>query len=376
MSQRRDPEAVQLSAARMASLLLDGRAARGKDVGEVVGWFGAMQAQDIASVSWSLGVRTGQDRSAVATAFESGTILRTWPMRGTLHVVPARDARWMVAHLGQRARDGAQARRATLGLDAAEARRATDVLAEFLSDGRPATRAQCVAAMETAGIATGGQRAYHLLWYASACGVTCVGPNRGTEQTYALLDKWAPESLDLDRGAALATTAQRYFRSHGPATVHDLARWADLTVTDARAGVAAADGLVRRVVLGREMLAAEEVLDMLPRGSDADARLPARALPGFDELILGFRDRSAQLAPDWERLVVPGGNGVFSPTLVIDGQVVGTWRRRELSRRVEITAKPFTQLGSARRMAITRALLGYAGYVGLPPDIKWDDNDT
>ncbi|MGB8021155.1 MAG: winged helix DNA-binding domain-containing protein [Candidatus Nanopelagicales bacterium] len=376
MARRRNPEGSQLRAARMASLLLDDRAAGGRGAAEVVEWFGAMQAQDLASVKWSLGVRTGQDRSGVTSAFESGSILRTWPMRGTLHVVPGRDAKWMVAHLGRRARDGAQARRAVLGLDAAQSQRATEVLAEALADGQPATRAQCVAALGAAGIATDGQRAYHLLWYASACGVTCVGPNRGTEQTFALLAKWAPGGLDVDRQAALAITAERYFRSHGPATVHDLARWADLTVADARAGIAAAAGLVQQVIQGREMLAAEQVLDTLPAGGTPPARrprLPARALPGFDEFVIGFRDRTAQLDAAHERLVVPGGNGVFAPTLVLDGEVVGTWRRRELSGRVEITAKSFDRLAARARKTITKALVAYSDYVGLPPDIRWEN---
>lgn len=375
MNRQRGTEASQLRAARFASLLLDGRTADGRGVAEVVEWFGAMQAQDLTSVTWSLGVRTGQDRPGVRSAFESGAILRTWPMRGTLHVVPARDARWMVAHLGQRARDGAQTRRAALGFDSAQAQRATDVLAEALADGRTATRAECVAALRAAAIPTEGQRAYHLLWFACACGVTCVGPSRGTEQTFALLSKWAPGGLELDRPAALAITAERYFRSHGPATVHDLARWADLTVADARAGIASAQGLVKRVIQGREMLAAEQVLDTLHAGGKppgAPPGLPARALPGFDEFIIGFRDRTAQLDEAHEGLVVPGGNGVFAPTLVLDGRVVGTWRRRELSRRVEIIAKPFDRLAARARTTITRALVAYCDHVGLPADIRWE----
>jgi hypothetical protein len=356
---------------RMASLLLDEPGTGRHGVAEVVAWFGAMQAQDPAGVAWSLGLRTGSSRSEVADALATGEVVRTWPMRGTLHVVPARDARWMLEHLGRRALATATARRAALGLDPATADRAAEVLGAALAGGRVLTRAECVAELASAGIATPGQRAYHLLWYASALGITCVGPPRGREQTFARLDALAPVQNALDRPAALATIAERFVRSHGPVTVHDLARWADLTVADARAGIAAAPGLVHRTDgRGRAVVVAEEVLDSAPAGKSAGPA-PALALPGFDELVLGYRDRTAQLDADHEALVVPGGNGMFAATLVRSGRVVGTWRRRELARRVAITATPFARLPAPDRTALTRALEGYAGYLGLEPDITW-----
>ena len=75
-----------------------------------------------------------------------------------------------------------------------------------------------------------------------------MGPQRGKEQTFVLLDEFAPPAVELDRPAALATIAERFVRSHAPVSAHDLARWADLTVTDARAGLAAAEGVVAAVV--------------------------------------------------------------------------------------------------------------------------------
>jgi hypothetical protein len=101
--------------------------------------------------------------------------------------------------------------------------------------------------------------------------------------------------------------------------------------------------------------------------------MPARALPGFDELVLGYRDRTAQLDADHERLVVPGGNGVFGNTLVVDGRVVGTWRRRELARSVEITATPFARVAAPDRRRLAAALEEFATFVGRPSRITWSD---
>ncbi len=357
---------------RMARLLLDAPGGRGRSVADVVAWFGALQAQDLESVAWSLGLRTGDDRVQIDQALSSGRVLRTWPMRGTLHLIPGPDARWMLTHLGSRALAAAARRRTTLGLGTVDADRAVDALAEALAESGPLTRRQCAAAIQAAGVPTSGQRAYHLLWYASQRGVTCVGPPRGRDQTFVLLDHWAPPQVGMDRDEALVTIAQRYFRSHGPATVHDLARWADLTVTDARAAVAGAPGLHRRRRNSVELVQADDGPDgPAPPASGWSRHLPARALPGFDELVLGYRDRSAQLAPEYEPLVVPGGNGVFSPTLLLGGRVVGRWRRRVTARRVELTATAFTTLLARDRGALEQALATYASFLDKQPDIRW-----
>jgi hypothetical protein len=322
---------------------------------------------------WSLGLRTGRTRDEVGAAFESGQILRTWPMRGTLHVLPGIDAHWMIQHLGARALRGAEARRQFLGLAEEDADRAAEILREALAGGGAMTRAECVGALEAAGIPSAGQRAYHLLWYASQNGVTCVGPQRGKDQTFVLLDDFAPPGPDLDRPTALAVIAERFVRSHAPVSAHDLARWADLTMTDARAGLAAAAGVVQLTIDGRDLFVTEALLDAATGDSHPTGALPARALPGFDELVLGYRDRTAQLDADHEGLVVPGGNGVFSNTLVVDGRVVGTWKRRELAGAVDIVASPFARITETDRRRLVESLDEYAAYLGKPSRISWAD---
>ncbi len=366
------PDVRRLRAARMASLLLAGRPPGGRTVADVVAWFGAMQGQDFASVAWSLGLRTGLSREEVGSAFESGEILRTWPMRGTLHVLPGADARWMLEHLGARAVRRAGARRRQLGLAPGDADRAAAVLGEALSGGRAMTRAECVAALQGAGLPVEGQRAYHLLWHASQTGVTCVGPQRGSQQTFVLLDEFAPPAVHLDRPAALAMIAERFVRSHGPVSVHDLARWADITVGDARDGLARAEGIVRRRFDDRDLFVSQACHDEAV-ADGAGPGLPAWALPGFDELVLGYRDRTAQLDADAQARVVPGGNGVFAPTLVVDGRVVGTWRRRELARAVQIVATPFTRIRAADRRRLEGALEQFAVFLGKSGRIGWSD---
>ncbi|GAA4572788.1 winged helix DNA-binding domain-containing protein [Micromonospora coerulea] len=360
---------AQALALRMTSLLLRPHPTfRPTDVAGVVEWFGAMQAQDAASGIWSLGVRLpGCTRADVQAALERREALRTWPMRGTVHLVPPRDARWMLAVTGVRALAGAAARRAALGLTEADADRAADVLGAALAGGGRLTRAQCLAALAAAGLDPTGQRGYHLLWYASQRGVTCIAPHLGTEQTFALLHEWAPEPHRPERDEALGILASRYFRSHGPTTRQDFAGWTGLTAVDARRGIAVAgDALATVRVDDTEAVVDAALLDA-PRGPVDDLHL----LPGFDEYLLGFKDRTLMLDPADKQAVIPGGNGVFQSTVVRAGRVVGTWKRTLTRTRATVTVHPLAPFDAALRSRVETALEGYARFLDLPLRHSW-----
>ncbi|MEH0845609.1 winged helix DNA-binding domain-containing protein [Micromonospora sp. CPCC 205711] len=353
----------------MTSLLLRPHpVARPEGVAGVVEWFGAMQAQDAASGLWSLGVRLpGRTQVDVRAALERREALRTWPMRGTVHLVPSRDAHWMLALTGVRALAGVAARRAALGLTEVEADRAADVLGAALAGGGRLTRAECLAALTAAGIETTGQRGYHLLWYASQRGVTCIAPHVGTEQTFARLDEWVPDPHRPERDEALAILARRYFRSHGPTTRQDFAGWTGLTAADAKRAIAiAGDDLAVVRVDGVEALLDPALLDA-PRAALDDVL----TLPGFDEYLLGYKDRTLMLDPAHRQAVVPGNNGVFRSTVVRGGRVVATWTRTIGRARAVATVQPLVDFDAALRSRVTAALDGYAQFLGMPLRHSW-----
>ena len=190
----------------MAGLLLRPHpTARPEDVADVVEWFGAMQAQDAASGLWSLGVRLpGATQDDVSAALERREALRTWPMRGTVHLVPAARRALDAGPDGRAALAGSPRGGGSLGLTVGDGDRAVDVLGAALAGGGRLTRAECLAALRAAGLDTDGQRGYHLLWYASQRGVTCIAPHVGKEQTFVLLDEWAPDPRRPERDEALA----------------------------------------------------------------------------------------------------------------------------------------------------------------------------
>lgn len=376
-------------ALRMAALLLGqppGRPAAGpsgpRDVAGVVSWFGAMQAQDLASGLWSLGARLpAMTLADIQEALERREALRTWPMRGTVHLVPPRDARWMLELMGERALQGAAARRAYLGLDEATAERAVEVLGAALAGGGRLTRAQCLVLLQEAGISGAGQLGYHLLWYASQRGVTCIAPNIGKEQSFALLDEWAPDPLRPERDEALGMIALRYFRSHGPTTRQDFAGWTGLTAADARRGIAVAGASLATVrVEGKEMHLGAELLEahagalagsIPPSTSSPEPGDAYLALPGFDEYLLGYKDRSLMLDEAHRQAVIPGGNGVFQATLLRGGRVIGTWKRRVGRGKTVVDLFPLVPLAAAERSRVEEALLPYGRYLQSPLELRW-----
>ncbi len=303
----------------------------------------------------------GATESDVEDALAAGTVLRTWPMRGTIHLIHPANAHWMLDLTGRRALNGVQARWDYLGLDKPTVQRAAEVLGQSLR-GRRMTRSQCLTTLHEAGIDTEGQRAYHLLWYAAQIGVTCIGPNEGNEQTFVLLDDWAKYPRTPSRDEALALLARMYFRSHGPASRADFQRWTGLTATDSKHAIAGAD-------LSAVSLDGQELWTVPGEAPDPPEML---LLPGFDEFMLGYKDRSLFLQSDHLPRVVPGMNGVFRPTVVERGQVIGTWQRRLMAKSVRLTVSGFDPLTSAQRAAVAAPAEKYAAYSGTELDLRFD----
>jgi hypothetical protein len=311
----------------------------------------ALQAQDYRGALTSVALRTrGGGRADVEAALADGSVVRSWPMRGTLHLVAAEDLGWLLALCGPRVLAGFAARRSRLGLTETDAERARDVAVAALRGGGRLGRAALLRVLADGGVPTDGQRGYHLLVHLAHTGTLCLGPPAGGEQQFVLSDEWIREPRRLHGDDALRELALRFFTSHGPATVTDLARWSGLKLTDARRGLALArDELADLAVGGVAYHLAPETPERL-----AACRDEARGvflLPGFDEFVLGYGDRGAVLDPEFADRIVPGGNGMFRATVVAGGRIVGTWRLGP-GARPGVLAEPFTTFDAALEEAI------------------------
>jgi hypothetical protein len=320
---------------------------------DAVRLLGAVQAQDYPGALTSVALRTASRRRAdVTAALDAGEVVRSWPMRGTLHLVAADDLRWFLDTVGVRALSGIGKRWAGLELDEAQAERARQLVVEALAMRERASRAELLTVIDAGGVAVTGQRGYHLLWYLSQTGTLCLGPTDDAgEQLFVLLDDWVRKERRLDREEALAELALRFFTGHGPATVADLVRWAGCTVRDVRGGLTQVrDRLEAVTVDGTEYFMDPATPDRLSAARhEADGVL---LLPGFDEFVLGYGDRTAVVPAEFAARIVPGSNGIFRATVVHRGQVVAVWRWNGRGAKRTVSVEPFTELPDVVAAAI------------------------
>ena len=331
----------------------------------------AVQAQDYTGGKWALGVRSpGSTEADVTAALAAGTLVRSWPMRGTLHFVPARELHWMLGLTTPRLITGTATRRTQLELDPDTVDRARAVAFEVLGDGGELTRAQFLAALESHGIATGGQRGYHLIWYLAQTAVLCWGREVNGQQVLVLLDEWVPSPRLLERDEALGEFVLRYLLGHGPATIADFAWWSKLTLADARRGCAVAAGQLTELSVGDERYWAAASTDTTGAPLSHRQRMPALALGPFDEYLLGYQDRSLVVSPDDYLKVVPGKNGMFLPLIIVGGRVVGTWRKPPGRRgTLAVSAEPFTTLSRGAEKSFARSVGAYGHFFGRAVDV-------
>lgn len=322
---------------------------------------GALQAQDPQASR--LGVRaraTGVTNADVLRAVEvDRTVVRTWLMRATIHLVAAEDAGWMTRLLGPAITRTFSKRWLDLGLTREVLERAVAMLPEVLSDG-PRTRREVVAALADRGIVVDAatQAPTHLMLHATTLGLICRGPERGRDATFALLDDWVAGSSAGPTGDdALAELTRRYFRAFSPATAADFTTWSGLA--SARAVALIRDELTPADIGGRAGFRLGEVEPC--RG--------LRLLPAFDNYLVGYRDRS--LIIDEARRANVYAGGVIRPAVLLDGRVIGTWRLERTPTAATVEVTPFDAMTRAVRTAVEAEIEDVGRFLALPTAITF-----
>ncbi|WP_321417898.1 winged helix DNA-binding domain-containing protein [uncultured Methanomethylovorans sp.] len=333
---------------------------------DLVKHLAALQAQDYAGVKWSVGLRlTESTKVDFDKAIADKTIVRTWLMRGTLHLVAAEDIYWMLELVAPRIIAGSATRHQRLGLDNEIFAHCKDIFIHALSGGKQLTRDEMYKLLEDQNISTVGQRGYHILWWSVLEGLICVGPEDGKQQTFVLLEDWIPKNTILKRDEALAELARRYFTSRGPATLQDFVWWSGLKITDARFGLKAVASQLEQITIDNR------TYWMPPNAPQISIKVQKMyLLPGFDEYMLGYKDRSAVLNAQYSQQIVPGNNGMFSSTIVKDGQIVGTWRRSFKNDHIIITPQPFIEFKGSERKLFSVASNQYGQFLEMSVSIN------
>ena len=333
--------------------------------GELVQWLGAVQAQDYGAAKWALGLRLhGTTDAMIEQAFAGGEILRTHVMRPTWHFVTPTDIRWMLMLTAPRVLAASAYYFRLSELDDALFAKTNVALAQALQGGKQLTRSELASALEQAGIVVGDLlRLTYIIMRAELDAIICSGARRGKQFTYALLDERVPQSRVLDRDEALAGFALRYFTGHGPATLQDFVWWSGLTVADAKAALEmVSTQLIREVIDEQNYWSSGSVM---PASNQSQT---AYLLPNFDEYTVGYADRSAIIdEADVSKFDMRGS--VLNNTIVLDGRVIGTWKRAMKKDSVIITPTLFTPLNETATRALVEAANRYGVFLSKQASI-------
>jgi hypothetical protein len=334
---------------------------------DAVRWMTATQAQDLQAALWAVGLRVpGARVGDVRAAIDAGAVVRSWPMRGTLHLVAPEDLRWMLGLTAERLTRSIAGRHRELDITWADIEKCRDVALERVAGGGSLSRTELFAVFEAAGQQTTGQRGIHVLGTLCRHGWLVQGPLAGNQQLLVAFDEWIPVSRQLDRQEGIAEFALRYFRSHGPATLRDFAWWTQIPLTEVRSAFEHVRGQLVELEFGyTSYWLSPETASLLDDG--VPGQRSVLLLPGFDEFVLGYTDRSLVLAPEHANKIVPGGNGVFKKTIVAGGEVIGTWARQGNTRSGAVVPELFDEtkpLGAGARAAFGKAAEQYVKFLG------------
>lgn len=334
---------------------------------EVVNWMGAMQAQDYAMSKWAIGQRMlGVTDEIIETALNDGLIIRTHLLRPTWHLVNAEDIYWMLELTAPRIKSAMKSRDKELGITREVLNKSFGLLENELSDGMNLSREKIAGILNSSGIKTDENRLSHILMNAELEKLICSGRRTGNKLTFGLLSERVPVRKVFSKDESLAKLAQRYFTSHGLATLKDFIWWSGLSVADATKAL----NLVASEFIF-EMVGSEKYW-LKPTGSGfRQSPDSVHLLPAFDEFLISYRDRNASLELVHNRKAI-SNNGIFYPVIVLNGQVAGTWKRTIQKDLVKIETHFFVDINKNHTDLLEKEINVYSRFLNCK--IKYSEN--
>lgn len=343
-----------------------------KRIDQAVQWSAAVQAQEYTHARWAVGSRfmaaAAITDAAVEQAVARRKVVRTWALRGTLHLAAAADVRWLLALAAPALLTRTAAAYREVNLDAAAFRKILPAIRQCLEGGRQLTREELFSGLARRRIDTEGHRGGRIMYRAAQVGLICLGLPSGKQATYTLLDEWLPhpaEAPEPSREEGLKLLAQRYFASHGPATLADFTWWSGLSAGEARSALEmAAPGLTEALHGGSKVWWSARI--PVPPAPSTGTPL-VHLLAGFDEYLLGYTDRTP-VVDEAQAGKVMTPNGLFRPALLVDGRVAGTWQAETKKDALTLSVTSFapSALPSRKLSAALQAQAQrYAAFNGL-----------
>ena len=325
---------------------------------EVINWMGAIQAQDLLMSKWALGCRMKEpSEKKVDNCINDGSLLRTHLLRPTWHFVSSENIRWMLDLSAPRILSSLKARERELELTPGILSKCNKILSNSLSGNRYLDRKQIEEKLENGKISIYGNRLSHILFHAEMERLICSGPIINGKPTYALFEERVPPGKKLHKDESLAKLAKLYFTSRYPATVEDFAWWSNLSLSEAGKAAGFLDSSFTSENIGnRKYIVPQSFTGRTP------GKKNLFLLPAYDEFLISYKDRSPSLATVHNKKAL-SSNGIFYPTIVLDGQVKGTWRREVKNDKVVIETSFFEPPGSTMTGMIEAGKKAFARFI-------------
>ncbi len=359
-----DPEIRRIRALRLRAQGLVPGVRPWADAADVARGMLAMQAQDAAGVRWALALRAEDPLTEVDVLADlaEGRLVRNRPSRGTLQVTAPEDLHWLSATLTPRSNREAVKRRPIVELTDEMVDAAERIIRAELAGGVVRTRPELVAACAASGVELASNQAGHILRHLTELMAIVFADPGSNVDSFALADDWIAERREP--AEPLGEVVTRFVASRGPVTRQDIGRWAYLPMGSVDAGVEAAGDAVERVTLaGTEYLVARGSADISEEEVEAALARPL-LLPAFDEYLLGYGTRAPLLDERFFERIVPGRNGMFKPIVVVDGEIVGLWSRKQTAKKVSIAIEPFTKITAKVKRALQVPVRDYGRFLG------------
>lgn len=302
-----------------------------KQPAEVVSWMGAMQSQTLEMAKWAIGARLpGTTVKDIEDSLNDGRIIRTHILRPTWHFVSAEDLHWMFDLSNPRVKPIYQSYCKLAGADEKTITGAFPIIEKELSGGKHYTKPEIQEILQQHGINTEGHRLNITIDLAEMEGIICNGKLRGNKQTFTLLHEWVPKKYTLSEEEALERLARRFFTSHSPATVEDFAWWSGLTVTSCRKAIELIkNDFISEEINGRTFWIKNNL--KTPANSQPSVLL----LPPFDEYVVSYKNRS-EIVEDIHYDKVMTKNGLFDPTMMLNGEIIGKWKKKTVKKGAQV----------------------------------------
>lgn len=339
-----------------------------KTAKELVGWMGAMQAQDYNQAKWAIGVRLPHlTESQIESEFNSGEIIRTHLMRPTWHFVSADDIYWLLELTAKQIKSSMKSRNRDLGLTEAVLRKSHEILIKSLEGNSSLTREELCKHLNQAGISTDENRLSHILMEAEIDRIVCSGGIQGKKQTYALLAERVSGRKTFSKDEALALLAKKYFTSHGPATLPDFIWWSGLPVTDARNALEMNKASLISEMIGADTYWFSDSISIPTRSPESVYLLPA-----FDEYLISYKNRNAAITADHHTKPI-SNNGIFRPVIVVNGRISGLWKRTNKKNTVLIELDHFRPHNKKEIGLIEKAAESFGHFSGMNVEVKFQE---